>query len=141
MGMLKEFKDFAMRGNLIDMAVGVVMGAAFGKVVSGFVDGMVMPLVGKLTSGVDFKQLKWVVQNSVAETTDAAGKVVAATPEIAVNYGAFITTIIDFTIVAFAVFMVIKAINKAKKAEPAPAPAGPSNEEKLLMEIRDALKK
>lgn len=141
MGMLKEFKDFAMRGNLIDMAVGVVMGAAFGKVVSGFVDGMVMPLVGKLTSGVDFKQLKWVVQNSVAETTDAAGKVVAATPEIAVNYGAFITTIIDFTIVAFAVFMVIKAINNMKKAEPAPAPAGPSTEEKLLMEIRDALKK
>ena len=141
MGMLKEFKEFAMRGNLIDMAVGVVMGAAFGKVVSGFVDGMIMPLVGKLTSGVDFKQLKWVVQNGVAETTDAAGKVVAATPEIAVNYGAFITTIIDFTIVAFAVFMVIKAINNMKKAEPAPAPAGPSTEEKLLMEIRDALKK
>ncbi len=130
-----------MRGNLIDMAVGVVMGAAFGKVVSGFVDGMVMPLVGKLTSGVDFKQLKWVIQDGVAETTDAAGTVVAAVPEVAVSYGAFITTIIDFTIVAFAVFMVIKAINSAKKAEPAPPPPGPSNEEKLLMEIRDALKK
>jgi len=141
MGMLKEFKEFAMRGNLIDMAVGVVMGAAFGKVVSGFVDGMVMPLVGKLTSGVDFKQLKWVIQDGVAETTDAAGTVVAAVPEVAVSYGAFITTIIDFTIVAFAVFMVIKAINSAKKAEPAPPPPGPSNEEKLLMEIRDALKK
>ena len=139
--MLKEFKEFAMRGNLIDMAVGVVMGAAFGKVVSGFVDGMVMPLVGKLTSGVDFKEMKYVLTEKVAATTDAAGAAVAEVPEVAIKYGAFITTIIDFTIVAFAVFMVIKAINKAKKAEPAPAPAGPSNEEKLLMEIRDALKK
>ncbi len=141
MGMLKEFKEFAMRGNLIDMAVGVVMGAAFGKVVSGFVDGMVMPLVGKLTSGVDFKDMKLVIQDGVAETTDTAGNVVAAVPEVAIQYGSFITTIIDFTIVAFAVFMVIKAINKAKKTEPAPPPPGPSNEEKLLTEIRDALKK
>lgn len=141
MGMMKEFKEFAMRGNLIDMAVGVVMGAAFGKVVSGFVDGMVMPLVGKLTSGVDFKEMKYVLTHKVAATTDAAGTAVAEVPEVAIRYGAFITTIIDFTIVAFAVFMVIKAINKAKKAEPAPAPAGPTNEEKLLMEIRDALKK
>ncbi|MFN8351498.1 MAG: large-conductance mechanosensitive channel protein MscL [Flavobacteriales bacterium] len=143
MGMMKEFKEFAMRGNLIDMAVGVVMGAAFGKVVSGFVDGMVMPLVGKLTSGVDFKEMKWVIQQGVAEGKDAAGNVVAAVPEVAVKYGAFITTIIDFTIVAFAVFMVIKAINAAKKKEEAApaAPPAPSNEEKLLMEIRDALKK
>ncbi len=130
-----------MRGNLIDMAVGVVMGAAFGKVVSGFVDGMVMPLVGKLTSGVDFKDMKLVIQNGVAETSDAAGNVIAAVPEVAIQYGSFITTIIDFTIVAFAVFMVIKAINKAKKAEPPPPPAGPTTEEKLLTEIRDALKK
>lgn len=130
-----------MRGNLIDMAVGVVMGAAFGKVVSGFVDGMVMPVIGKLTSGVDFKQMKWVIQDGVAETKDAAGNAVAAVPEVAIQYGAWITTIIDFTIVAFAVFMVIKAINAAKKKEAAAPPPGPSNEEKLLMEIRDALKK
>ncbi|MCC6542842.1 MAG: large-conductance mechanosensitive channel protein MscL [Flavobacteriales bacterium] len=141
MGMMKEFKEFAMRGNLIDMAVGVVMGAAFGKVVSGFVDGMVMPVIGKLTSGVDFKQMKWVIQDGVAETKDAAGNAVAAVPEVAIQYGAWITTIIDFTIVAFAVFMVIKAINAAKKKEAAAPPPGPSNEEKLLMEIRDALKK
>ena len=141
MGMMKEFKEFAMRGNLIDMAVGVVMGAAFGKVVSGFVDGMVMPVIGKLTSGVDFKQMKWVIQDGVAETKDAAGNAVAAVPEVAIQYGAWITTIIDFTIVAFAVFMVIKAINAAKKKEAAAPPPGPSNEEKLLMEIRYALKK
>ncbi len=141
MGMMKEFKEFAMRGNLIDMAVGVVMGAAFGKVVSGFVDDMVMPVIGKLTSGVDFKQMKWVIQDGVAETKDAAGNAVAAVPEVAIQYGAWITTIIDFTIVAFAVFMVIKAINAAKKKEAAAPPPGPSNEEKLLMEIRDALKK
>ncbi len=141
MGMMKEFKEFAMRGSLVDTAVAFVMGAAFGKVVSGFVDGLVMPLIGKLTSGVDFKDMKYVLTQKVAATTDAAGVAVAEIPEVAIKYGAFITTIIDFTIVAFAVFMVIKAINKMKKAEPAPAPAGPTNEEKLLMEIRDALKK
>jgi large conductance mechanosensitive channel len=142
MSMLKEFKEFAMRGNLVDTAVAFVMGGAFGKVISGFVDGMVMPLVGLLTSGVDFSEQKYVIQQAVAEVKDAAGTVVTpAVTEISVKYGAFITTIIDFTIVAFAIFMVVKAMNKMKKAEPAPAPAGPTNEEKLLMEIRDALKK
>jgi large conductance mechanosensitive channel len=142
MGMMKEFKDFAMRGNLVDTAVAFVMGGAFGKVVSGFVDGMVMPLVGMLTSGVDFKELKWVIQSGVAEVKDAAGTVVTpAVAEVSVKYGAFITVIIDFLIVAFAIFMVVKAMNRMKKAEPAPPPPGPSNEEKLLMEIRDALRK
>jgi large conductance mechanosensitive channel len=136
MGMMKEFKEFAIKGNLIDIAVGFVMGAAFGKVVSGFIDGMVMPLIGKVTSGVNFNDMKHVMQDQVK---DAAG--VVTQPEVAIAYGAFITTIINFLVVAFVIFMVVKAVNKAKKAEPAPAPAGPTNEEKLLMEIRDALRK
>ncbi len=136
MSMLKEFKEFAIKGNLIDIAVGFVMGAAFNKVVSGFIDGMVMPIIGKVTSGVDFNQLKYVMQ---PELKDAAGAVTQ--PEVAIAYGAFITTVINFLVVAFVIFMVVKAVNKMKKAEPAPAPAGPTNEEKLLMEIRDALKK
>jgi large conductance mechanosensitive channel len=134
--MMKEFKEFAIKGNLIDIAVGFVMGAAFGKVVSGFIDGMVMPLIGKVTSGVNFNDMKHVMQ---AQVKDAAG--VVTQPEVAIAYGAFITTIINFLVVAFVIFLVVKAVNKAKKAEPAPAPAGPTNEEKLLMEIRDALRK
>lgn len=136
MGMMKEFKEFAIKGNLIDIAVGFVMGAAFNKVVSGFIDGMVMPLIGKVTSGVNFNEMKYVIQS---EVKDAAGAVTQ--PEVALAYGAFITTVINFLVVAFVIFMVVKAVNKMKKAEPAPAPPGPSNEEKLLMEIRDALKK
>ncbi len=136
MGMMKEFKEFAIKGNLIDIAVGFVMGAAFGKVVSGFIDGMVMPLIGQVTSGVNFNDMKHVMQDQVK---DAAG--VVTQPEVAIAYGAFITTIINFLVVAFVIFLVVKAVNKAKKAEPAPAPAGPTNEEKLLMEIRDALRK
>ncbi|MBK8612422.1 MAG: large-conductance mechanosensitive channel protein MscL [Flavobacteriales bacterium] len=142
MGMMKEFKEFAIKGNLIDIAVGFVMGAAFNKVVSGFIDGMVMPLIGKVTSGVNFNDLKYVMQHGVAEVKDASGAVVtAAVPEVAIAYGAFITTIINFLVVAFVVFMVVKAVNKMKKAEPAPAPAGPTPDQQLLMEIRDALKK
>ncbi len=142
MGMLKEFKEFAMKGNLVDMAVAFVMGGAFGKVTSSFIDGMVMPLVGQLTGGVDFNDMKKVLTPAVAEVKDASGAVVTpAVTEVAVKYGTFITVAIEFLVVAFVMFMVIKAINKMKKAEPAPAPAGPTNEEKLLMEIRDALKK
>lgn len=136
MGMLKEFKEFAMRGNLIDMAVGVVMAGAFGKVVNAFTEGMVMPLVSMLTGGVNFDKWKVVLKDEVKDATGAV-----STPEVAVKFGSFVTFTIDFIIVAFAVFMVIKAINASKKAEPAPPPPGPSNEEKLLMEIRDALKK
>lgn len=136
MGFFKEFKDFAMRGNLIDVAVAFVMGAAFGKIVSSFVEGMVMPLVGLVTGGVDFNEKKWVIQEAIAESEG-----VAAVAEISVKYGTFITNLIDFIIVAFAVFLVIKGINSMKKAEPAPPPAGPSSEEKLLTEIRDLLRK
>ncbi|MFN8310025.1 MAG: large-conductance mechanosensitive channel protein MscL [Chitinophagales bacterium] len=136
MGMLKEFKEFAMKGNLIDLAVGFVMGAAFGKVTSAFIEGMVMPVVGKLAAGQDFGHLKMVIQS---EVVDAAGKV--SSPEVAVHYGAFINEVINFIIVAFVMFMVVKAMNKMKKEEPAPAPAGPTATEQLLMEIRDNLKK
>ena len=141
MALIKEFKDFAMRGNLVDVAVAFVMGAAFGKIVSSFVDGIVMPFVGMLTGGTDFSEQKWILQKEVAETTAADGTVIPAVAEVSVKYGVFITNLIDFIIVAMAVFMVIKSINSMKKAEPAPPPPGPSTEEKLLTEIRDLLKK
>lgn len=142
MGMMKEFKEFAMRGNLIDTAVAFVMGAAFGKIVSAFTQGIVMPFVSLLTGGVDFTGWKWVLRPGVAEVKDAAGAVTtAAVPEVAVTYGAFITVTLDFVIVAFAMFMIVKAINRMKKAEPPPPPAEATTTEKLLMEIRDSLKK
>lgn len=132
--MIKEFKEFAIKGNLVDMAVAVVMGAAFGKVVSAFIDGMVMPAVGMLTGGVDFSKLKIVLKEA---TKDASGKDVA---EVAIKYGAFITVTIEFLIVAMVMFMVIKAINKMKK-KAEEAPAAPSSTDVLLTEIRDLLKK
>jgi large conductance mechanosensitive channel len=138
MGMFKEFKEFAMKGNLVDMAVAFVMGAAFGKIVSAFINGLVMPIVGVLTTGIDFKDLKIVLAEA---QLDAAGKVIK--PEAALMYGDFITVFIDFVIVAFVMFLVIKAMNKAKKkmdTVPAPPPA-PTKEEELLSEIRDLLKK
>ncbi|MDE0536835.1 MULTISPECIES: large-conductance mechanosensitive channel protein MscL [unclassified Tenacibaculum] len=133
--MLKEFKDFAMKGNLVDIAVGFVMGAAFNKVVASFTGGIVSPLIGLLFNA-DFKDLKYVIKDGVA---DEAGKV---TGEVAVMYGEFLTNVIDFIIVAFVMFMIVKAVNAMKKKEePAPeAPKGPSQEE-LLAEIRDLLKK
>ena len=144
MGMLKEFKEFAMRGNVVDMAVGVVIGGAFGKIVSSLVSDVIMPPIGVMLGGADFKDLKCVLQEAVL---DAEGAVV--TPEVTLNYGAFLQTIIDFLLVALAIFFLIKGINKlsdlkkkeeeAAPAEPAPAPE-PSAEEKLLSEIRDLLK-
>jgi large conductance mechanosensitive channel len=135
MGMLKEFKDFAMKGNLVDIAVGFVMGAAFNKVVSSFTGGIVSPLIG-LIFNADFKDLKYVINEGVA---DEAGKI---TGEVAVLYGDFLTNVIDFIIVAFVMFMIVKAVNKMKKKEePTPeAPKGPSQED-LLVEIRDLLSK
>ncbi|OYU54312.1 MAG: large-conductance mechanosensitive channel [Chitinophagaceae bacterium BSSC1] len=144
MGMIKEFKEFAVRGNLVDTAVAFVMGASFGKIVSSFVDGMVMPVVGMLTGGVDFNDKKLILKDATPEVKDAAGKVVEkAIAEVSVKYGSFLTNLIDFIIVAFAVFLVIKAINKLKKKEEeAPAaPPAPSSTDQLLIEIRDALKK
>ena len=136
--MLKEFKEFAMKGNLVDLAVAFVMGAAFGKVVSGFIDGMVMPVVGKITAGVDFKSLKYVLSEA---QIDATGKVVAA--EASIKYGEFITILIDFMLVAFFMFMLIKAINKTKKKQAKAIVTSPelTADQKLLTEIRDLLKK
>lgn len=138
MGMFKEFKEFAMKGNLVDMAVAFVMGAAFGKIVSAFINGLVMPIVGVLSAGIDFKELKFVISDA---EVDAAGKIMK--PETALMYGEFITVFIDFVIVAFVMFMVVKAMNKAKKkqAQEPVAPPVPTEDQKLLTEIRDLLKK
>lgn len=142
MSMLKEFKEFAMKGNLVDIAVAFVMGAAFGKIVTSFVDGIVMPLVGMLTGGIDFNSKVWILKEGTPEVKNAAGAVVTkAVADVSVKYGTFITNVFDFIIVAFCVFLIIKAINKTKKAEPAPAPPAPSSTDQLLMEIRDALKR
>lgn len=133
--MLKEFKEFAMKGNLVDIGVGFVMGAAFNKVVSSFTGGIVSPLIGLIFQS-DFKDLKYVIKEGVA---NAEGTIEG---EVAVMWGEFLTNLIDFIIVAFVMFMIVKAVNAMKKKEePAPAaPAGPSQEE-LLAEIRDLLKK
>lgn len=137
MSVLKEFKEFAMKGNLIDMAVAFVMGAAFGKLVSSFIDGIVMPIIGKITAGADFKSLKYVLSEA---QTDASGKEIVA--EAAIKYGEFITVFIDFILVAFVMFMLVKAINKLKRKETAKPvePPAPTEEQKLLAEIRDLLK-
>lgn len=138
MKFFKEFKEFAMKGNLVDMAIAFVMGAAFTKLVTGFIQGLVMPLIGKVTAGVNFKDLKYVLSKAVLNE-DGSVK----TPESAILYGEFITILIDFILVAFVMFMVVKAVNKMKRKkeeEPAP-PAEPTKEEILLTEIRDLLKK
>jgi len=141
--MLKEFKDFAMKGNFVDMAVGIVIGAAFGTIVKSFVDDIIMPWVGVLTGGVDFSNLFYVISGG---TEGATYSTVAAAQEagaVTMNYGLFINSMVTFVIVAFALFMVIKGMNAAKKAEEEAAeePAGPSEEVQLLTEIRDALAK
>ncbi|AWX44434.1 Large-conductance mechanosensitive channel [Flagellimonas maritima] len=132
--MLKEFKEFAMKGNLVDIAVGFVMGAAFNKVVASFTGGIVSPLIGLLFNA-DFKDLKYVIKEG---TMNDAGEKVG---EVAVLYGDFLTNVIDFIIVAFVMFMIVKGVNRMKKKEePAPeAPAGPTQEE-LLADIRDLLR-
>ncbi len=137
MSLMKEFKQFAMKGNVVDLAVGIIIGAAFGKIVSSVVNDIIMPPIGALVGGVDFTDLKVILKDA---SVDEAGKAVNA---VSVNYGNFIQTSIDFLIIAFAVFMIIKAINRMKKKEEsAPAaPVKPSNEEVLLTEIRDLLKK
>jgi len=136
--MLKEFKDFAMRGNVVDMAVGIIIGAAFGRIVSSFVNDVVMPPIGLAIGNVDFSNL-FVNLSSVAYDSVAAAEEAGAP---IVKYGLFIQNVFDFVIVAFVIFMVIRSMNKMKKAEPeAPAaPPEPSTEEKLLTEIRDALR-
>lgn len=131
MSLIQEFKAFAARGNVIDMAVGIIIGAAFGKIVSSFVGDVIMPPIGLILGGVDFSDL--------AVTLKAAE---GATPAVVIAYGKFIQTIIDFLIISFAIFMGLKAINtlKKKQEEEAAAPAGPTKDQELLTEIRDLLK-
>ena len=133
MGMMGEFKEFAMRGNVIDLAVGVVIGAAFGKIVTALVDGIVMPAIGAMTGGVSVSDWKHVVSPA---QIGADGKEIAA--EVAIRYGAFIQTVIDFILIAFVIFLFLKAYNRMRK----PAEdAAPAEEVVLLREIRDSLKK
>jgi large conductance mechanosensitive channel len=128
MSLIKEFKDFAVRGNVMDMAVGVIIGAAFGKIVSSLVADVVMPPVGVLVGGVDFTNLAITIK-------EAAG----TSPPVVIAYGRFIQTVIDFTIIAFVIFMVVRVINTLKKKAEA-APAAPTRDQELLTEIRDLLK-
>lgn len=131
MSMLQEFKDFAIKGNVIDMSVGIIIGAAFGKIVSSFVADVIMPPIGVLVGGVDFTKLAFKIKEASADA-----------PAVTLNYGNFLQTMVDFTIIAVAIFIVIKLINNLKKTEeatPAPAPE-PTKEELLLTEIRDLLK-
>lgn len=134
MAILKEFKDFAMKGNLVDIAVAFVMGAAFAKVVTSFTEGIVSPLIS-LMGGADLSKKMYIIKDAV---TDAAGKVI--TEAVAIKWGDFLTAIINFIIVAFVMFLVIKAINKMKRKEEAIV-APPTTSEVLLMEIRDSLRK
>ena len=131
MGMIKEFKEFAVKGNVVDMAVGIIIGAAFGKIVSSFVADVIMPPIGVLLGGVDFSDLAFTIKQATDEV-----------PAVVISYGKFIQTVVDFTIIAFAIFIAVKMINSLKRKEEAAAapPPGPSAEERLLTEIRDLLK-
>jgi len=132
MGMMKEFKEFAMKGNVVDMAVGIIIGAAFGKIIASFVGDVLMPPIGMMLGGMDFSTMAYTLKEAVGET-----------PAVTVGYGKFIQALVDFLIVAFAIFMAVKAMNNMKKKEEAApaAPAAPPKEEVLLTEIRDLLKK
>jgi large conductance mechanosensitive channel len=134
MAIVKEFKEFAMRGNVVDLAVGVIIGAAFGKIVTSLVNDVIMPPIGYLTGGIDFKNLKVLIKQG-----DPLKKIA----DVSINYGNFINTVIEFLIVAFCIFMVVKAINSLKRPEEVPptAPSEPTREEVLLTEIRDLLAK
>jgi large conductance mechanosensitive channel len=130
MSLIKEFKEFAMKGNVVDMAVGVIVGAAFGKIVTSLVGDVIMPPIGLLIGGVDFSSLSVVIQEAVE-----------GSPAVTINYGKFLQTLIDFIIIAFAIFMALKGINKLKRPEAPAAAPGPTVDQQLLTEIRDLLKK
>jgi len=138
MKIVQEFKEFAVKGNMVDMAVGIIIGAAFGKIVGSLVNDVLMPPIGLLIGGVDFTDLKVTLKDAAI---DQAGNAIAA---VTLNYGMFIQILIDFLIISFVIFMMIKAMNNMKKKEaaaPVPAPPAPTKEETLLTEIRDLLKK
>jgi len=143
MSIISEFREFALKGNVVDLAVGVIIGAAFGTIVSSLVDDIVMPPIGLLLAGIDFSTLKWVLRDATpAIGTEGAPGYVAAGPEVAINYGKFINAAIKFVIVAWVLFLVIKAMNAMKRkedAKPATAPEKPEDVQ-LLGEIRDLLK-
>jgi large conductance mechanosensitive channel len=140
MGFIREFKEFAMKGSLVDIAVAFVMGGAFGKVISSFTDEIVSPLIGMI-GGTDLSKNMYVLKDGIKEVKDVTGVVITeGVAEVAVKWGDFLTAVINFIIVAFVMFLVIKAINKMKKKQEE-APAGPSSTDALLMEIRDSLKK
>ncbi len=135
--MLDEFKAFAMRGNVVDMAVGIIIGGAFGKIISSFVGDVLMPPLGLLLGGIDFKDMAYPLKAAVMNGAEVI------TPAVSLNYGMFIQNVVDFLIIAFAIFMAIKAMNSMKKPEVVvvEAPPAPTREEELLSEIRDLLKK
>ena len=137
MGMINEFREFAMRGNVVDLAVGVVIGAAFGKIVTSLVDNEIMPPIGYVLGGVDFSHISWTLREA---TVNAAGEEV---PAVAIGVGEFVNTIVQFLIIAFAIFLLVRTINRFhRKPEPEPeAPAEPSEEVLLLREIRDSLRR
>ena len=139
MSWLREFKDFANKGNLVDVAVAFVMGGAFGKVVSSLTAGIVGPIISLLTGGVDFSSKEWVLRKAFKEV-DASGVVTSEVAAVSIKYGAFLTASLDFLIVAWVMFLMVKAINKTKKQVDV-APPEPSSTDKLLMEIRDSLRK
>ena len=129
MSMGREFREFVMRGNVLDLAVGVVIGAAFGKIVSSLVGDVIMPPIGVLLGGVDFSQIGWVLKPAMGDK-----------PAVVLGIGKFIQAILDFVVIAFVIFMVVKAVNRMKREEPPAAPAGPTPTERLLTEIRDLLR-
>ena len=130
MGFIQEFKKFAIKGNMVDMAVGIIIGGAFGKIVSSLVSDVIMPPLGLLTAGVDFKDYHWVLKEAEGEQ-----------PKLVLEFGSFVDNVLQFLIVAFAVFLLVKAINSMRQEEEAPAPKAPPKQEVLLEEIRDLLKK
>lgn len=150
MGMMKDFKKFAMKGNVLDLAVAVIIGGAFGKIITSFVNDVLMPPIGLLLGNADFKELKWVIREAQdpvinTGTFNSPGEAIVSpgVAEVTMNYGMFIQNIVDFLIIAFTIFLVIRAYQKSQKKEeekPAPPPA-PTKEEVLLTEIRDLLKK
>ena len=129
MSMAREFREFVMRGNVLDLAVGVVIGAAFGKIVSSLVGDVIMPPIGVLLGGVDFSQIGWVLKPAVGDK-----------PAVVLGIGKFIQAIVDFLVIAFVIFLVVKTVNRMKREAPPPAPAGPTPTEQLLAEIRDLLR-
>ena len=135
MGMMSEFKEFIAKGNVVDMAVGVVIGAAFGKVVTTLVDNVIMPPIGLLIGGIDFSKLAITLK---AASLDAAGKEI---PAVVIGYGAFLNAVVQFLIVGFAIFLVVKAVNRMRAPAAEAPPAEPSEDVLLLREIRDSLKK